>query len=58
MLLLNKIDKSNQEQLEEQVDFWKEKVPNATVIPISALENFCPNIKPDENNNRMANFLI
>jgi GTP-binding protein Era len=40
LLLLNKIDKSNQEQLEEQVDFWKEKVPNATVIPISALENF------------------
>jgi GTP-binding protein Era len=40
LLLLNKIDKSNQEQLEEQVDFWKDKVPNATVIPISALENF------------------
>ncbi len=40
LLLLNKIDKSNQEQLEEQVDFWKVKVPNATVIPISALENF------------------
>ncbi len=40
LLLLNKIDKSNQEQLEEQVGFWKEKVPNATVIPISALENF------------------
>lgn len=40
LLLLNKIDKSNQEQLEEQVGFWKEKVPNAKVIPISALENF------------------
>lgn len=40
LLLLNKIDKSNQEQLDEQVDFWKTKVPNATVIPISALENF------------------
>lgn len=40
LLLLNKIDKSNQEHLEEQVGFWKEKVPNATVIPISALENF------------------
>lgn len=40
LLLLNKIDKSNQEHLEDQVDFWKEKVPNATVIPISALENF------------------
>ncbi|HBK82547.1 MAG TPA: GTPase Era [Flavobacterium sp.] len=40
LLLLNKIDKSNQEQLEEQVEFWKIKVPNAMVIPISALENF------------------
>lgn len=40
LLLLNKIDKSSQEQLEEQVDLWKEKVPNAEIIPISALENF------------------
>ncbi|WP_282787168.1 GTPase Era [Flavobacterium croceum] len=40
LLLLNKIDKSNQEQLEEQVNFWKEKVPNAEIFPISALENF------------------
>lgn len=40
LLLLNKIDKSNQEQLEEQVNIWKEKVPNAEIIPISALENF------------------
>ncbi|MCG2610644.1 GTPase Era [Flavobacterium sp. SM15] len=40
LLLLNKIDKSNQEQLEEQVNLWKEKVPNAEIFPISALENF------------------
>lgn len=40
LLLLNKIDKSNQEQLEEQVALWKEKVPNAEIIPVSALENF------------------
>ena len=40
LLLLNKIDKSNQEQLEEQINLWKEKVPNAEIIPISALENF------------------
>ena len=40
LLLLNKIDKSNQEQLEDQVNLWKEKVPNAEIIPISALENF------------------
>ncbi len=40
MLLLNKIDKSNQQQLEEQVEYWKEKVPNAEIYPISALEGF------------------
>jgi GTP-binding protein Era len=40
LLLLNKIDKSNQEQLEEQIAIWKEKVPNAEIYPISALENF------------------
>lgn len=40
LLLLNKIDKSNQEQLEEQIDLWKVKVPNAEIFPISALENF------------------
>ena len=40
LLLLNKIDKSNQEQLEEQVQLWKEKVPNAEIYPVSALEGF------------------
>ena len=40
LLLLNKIDKSNQEQLETQVQLWTEKVPNAEIFPISALEGF------------------
>ncbi|RSK39066.1 GTPase Era [Mangrovimonas spongiae] len=40
LLLLNKIDISNQEQLEAQVDHWKEQVPNAEIYPISALEGF------------------
>lgn len=40
LLLINKIDKFNQEHLEQQVLFWKEKVPNAEIFPISALENF------------------
>ena len=40
LLLLNKIDKSNQELLEQQVNAWQEKVPNAEIFPISALENF------------------
>lgn len=40
LLLLNKIDKSNQEQLESQVQLWAKKVPNAEIFPISALEGF------------------
>ena len=40
LLLLNKIDTSNQEVLEEQLALWREKVPNAEIYPISALENF------------------
>ncbi len=40
LLLLNKIDTSNQEQLEEQVQHWTEKVPNAEIYPISALQGF------------------
>ena len=40
LLLLNKIDKSNQEQLEEQILMWTDKVPNAEIYAISALENF------------------
>lgn len=40
LLLLNKIDKSNQQQLEEQVQYWQELVPNAEIHPISALEGF------------------
>lgn len=40
LLLLNKIDKSNQEQLESQVQLWTQKVPNAEIFPISALEGF------------------
>ncbi|MBT7851386.1 MAG: GTPase Era [Formosa sp.] len=40
LLLLNKIDTSNQEQLEAQAQFWQEKVLNAEFIAISALEGF------------------
>ncbi|WP_417443629.1 GTPase Era [Joostella sp.] len=40
LLLLNKIDISSQEVLEEQVQWWSEKVPNAEIYPISALTNF------------------
>ena len=40
LLLLNKIDTSEQQILEGQVAFWKELLPNAEIHPISALENF------------------
>ncbi|MCA0132914.1 GTPase Era [Winogradskyella alexanderae] len=43
LLLLNKIDTANQELLEEQAEFWQNKVPNAEFYPISALNGF--NIK-------------
>jgi GTP-binding protein Era len=44
LLLLNKIDKSDQEFVLQQVTYWQDKVPNAEILPISALENF--NIEP------------
>jgi len=40
LLLINKIDKSTQEEVEEVVLYWKDKVPNAELFVISALEKF------------------
>jgi len=40
LLLINKIDKSSQEEVEEKIAYWQEKVPNAIIYAISALENF------------------
>ena len=40
LLLMNKIDTSNQEKLEAEVAYWKETLPNAEIHPISALEKF------------------
>ncbi|WP_417199078.1 GTPase Era [Bizionia sp.] len=40
LLLLNKIDKSDQDQLEAQVQLWAAKVPNAEIMAVSALEGF------------------
>ena len=39
-LVINKIDKGNQSLLEETIDAWKEQLPNAQIISISALEKF------------------
>lgn len=40
LLLINKIDTSNQETLEKSALYWKEQLPNAEIYPISALKNF------------------
>jgi GTP-binding protein Era len=40
LLLINKIDLTNQKGLEERVDQWKELLPTAEIIPLSALSNF------------------
>jgi GTP-binding protein Era len=40
LLLLNKIDTSEQQVLEEQTQYWQEQLPSAEIHPISALRNF------------------
>ena len=40
LLLVNKIDLSNSERVEEKIKYWKKKVPNSFVYVISALEKF------------------
>lgn len=40
VVLINKIDLSNQEELENQVSEWSKKLPNAEIFPISALKKF------------------
>ena len=40
LLIINKIDLTTQEKLEELVAFWKERLPMATIIPASAKESF------------------
>ena len=40
ILLLNKIDQSTSEEVEEKINYWQTKVPNSFVYVISALEKF------------------
>ena len=41
ILLVNKIDQANQEEVEAKLAYWKEQLPNAAeVLPISALNQF------------------
>ena len=40
LLLINKIDQTNQSDLEKFVDVWKEMLPKSEIYPISALNDF------------------
>lgn len=40
LLLINKIDLSNQEELDTLVSKWKEELPHAEIIPVSAKSGF------------------
>ena len=40
LILINKIDLSNEEAVSRLINDWQEAVPAATIIPISALEKF------------------
>lgn len=40
VVLLNKIDLGTPDKLDEKVDYWAGILPNAEILPISALENF------------------
>ncbi|MBS1572158.1 MAG: GTPase Era [Bacteroidetes bacterium] len=40
LILINKIDVSNQEKLEAMMEYWHNKIPKAEILPISAQEGF------------------
>ena len=40
LLLLNKIDTADQDFVLEQMAYWQEQLPNATIFPLSALNKF------------------
>ena len=41
LVIINKVDLvANQEQVTARMNFWKEKLPNAEIIPVSALHGF------------------
>jgi len=40
ILLINKVDKSNQEEVERLAETWSAVLPSARILPVSALEKF------------------
>lgn len=39
-LLINKVDLATQEQVNEKIQYWKDKIPVKEIIPVSALKNY------------------
>lgn len=48
IILINKIDETTQQAMESAVSFWHEQLPNAEILPISALEGFNTNLLLDK----------
>lgn len=44
LLVINKIDLGDQAKMEERVEYWKSKIPQAEILPTSALHHF--NMEP------------
>lgn len=40
ILVINKIDLSNQQVIKEKIDYWQDIIPRATIIPACATEKF------------------
>ena len=40
LLIINKIDLSDQQTVQEKIDYWQQEIPRAVVIPCSATEGF------------------
>lgn len=40
IIALNKIDLADQTSIEKEIDSWKQRIPHADILPISALHNF------------------
>lgn len=40
LLLINKVDLSDQQRIMQEMDYWQNKIPKANVIPVSALHKY------------------
>jgi GTP-binding protein Era len=74
IVVINKIDLSEQKKIEKLYDAWQKKIPNATILPLSALHKFnvdtlfklilelipeCPPYYPkDEMTNKTMRFFV